>query len=357
MQNWQRVRVAADTPLLDIFRVINEQALGFVLVCEGDVLVGAITDGDIRRALVRRHDLGLVGRDIMNPRPISLPASVSRKERASFQQRFKLSFLPIVDEVGRVTEVLLSEALPGNRDDATTVVLMAGGLGSRMGDLTRTVPKPLLEVNGEPIIETIIKRFRDEGFGRFIAAVNYLADVVIDRLGDGRRLGVEIEYVREPKRLGTAGALSLIDAATLKPPRLIVTNCDVLCATSYRLMLQFHVEHGSLATMAVKQHRIDIPFGIVEVDGFEIRSQREKPVYNYLINAGFYVLNAEALALVPKDTFFDMPDLFAAVRAGGGSTVVYPTSDQWIDIGRPEDLERARGGDTAAAVPVVATKP
>jgi NDP-sugar pyrophosphorylase family protein len=236
--------------------------------------------------------------------------------------------------------VALAAHNPGRRIDHVCVVVMAGGLGTRLGDLTKDRPKPLLEVGGEPILQRIVRRFREEGFRNFIFCVNYKAGMIRDHFGDGSGLGVDIDYVTETQRMGTGGALSLIDRRDYS--RFVVTNADILCSDSYREMLEFHEEQGAVATMAVREHVVEIPFGVVETNGFEIRSLREKPRFTHFINAGYYVLEAAALDHVTPDTFFDMPSLFDVLRHNDERTRIWPTRGEWIDIGRPGDLDRAR---------------
>lgn len=340
MQDWNRFRVAPETPLLTVLETIDKGALGFALVCsEAGVLLGVVTDGDIRRALVESHNLNILATNIMNRHPITMRDSHTGLERRESMVRLNLVFLPILDSMGHVVDVHTSEWLPGNKEEVVGVVLMAGGLGSRLGEMTANVPKPLLKVGGEPIIERIIKQFQAEGFNKIVLTVRYKAEMIRDYLGDGSDLKVSIDYIRETKRLGTAGALSLIDKGRFE--RLIVFNCDVLCSTSFKSMLRFHLEQDACATMAARQHPVTVPFGVIDTDGVEIRSQVEKPVLNYLVNAGFYILEADVLGFVPENTFFDMPDLFDKLRAAGRRTVVYPMHEKWIDIGRPEDFENA----------------
>ena len=337
--------VAPDAPRREVLRVLDAQALGFVLVADADgLLLGTITDGDFRRALLRQDqgDTRTASRsetacDFMNPNPRVLHSS---HDYGAFLSRNRIGFVPIVDADGRVLSIALASKNPGRQIDHVCVVVMAGGLGSRLGNLTKDTPKPLLDVNGTSILERIVCRFRDEGFRDFIFCVNYKAEMIQAQFGDGSDLSVRIDYVTENQRMGTGGALSLIDSNRFS--RFLVTNADILCSDSYREMLEFHEERGSIATMAVREHRVEIPFGVVETNGFEIRSLREKPSFTYFINAGYYILEARALDHISRNTFFDMPSLFDILRQKHERTQVYPTRGDWIDVGRPEDLEFAR---------------
>ena len=337
LQDISSLSVSPDAPRRDVLSLLDARALGFVLVTDAEGrLLGTITDGDIRRALLR-DDAVERARDFMNPSPRVLH---SPEGYSAFLARNRLTFVPMVDAEGRVLSVALAARNPGRRIEHVCVVVMAGGLGSRLGALTQDIPKPLLQVGGEPILQRIVRRFRDEGFGNFVFCLNHKADMIRDHFGDGTELGVSIEYVTEPRRMGTGGALSLIDRGDFS--RFVVTNADILCSDSYREMLEFHEEQGAAATMAVREYVVEIPFGVVETNGFEIRSLREKPSFTHFINAGYYILEADALEHVTPDTFFDMPSLFDILRRQNQHTRIWPTRGDWIDIGRPEDLELAR---------------
>ncbi|AEI96308.1 nucleotidyltransferase family protein [Roseobacter litoralis] len=341
MKDFLSILAAPEDELQRILKIIDSSALGFVLVVgDGNRLLGTITDGDMRRALLRGEAMSTHAIDLMNPSPRRLQAGATRIEQQNFLVRHRINFAPIVDDAGSVTGVAVSAHLPGNTLDNVAVVVMAGGLGSRLGDLTKHKPKPLLDVDGEPILEKIIKRYRDDGLKDFIFCVNYKAEMIREHFGSGDRLGVKIDYVEEKKRLGTGGALSLIDVAEYD--HFFVTNADIMCTTNFRDMLEFHLDQDSDATMAVREYEMQIPFGVVETEGFEIKSLREKPTYKHFINAGYYVLDKSALAHVPRAEFFDMPSLFDVLREKKIRTRIYPTTGDWIDIGRPEDLEHLR---------------
>lgn len=335
--------VTPDERLDVVLNRIDASGLGFVLVVDADRrLIGTITDGDVRRALLHGTDLGREAQAVINRNFRKIPAGTAHEKWQNYLHLQRLTFAPVVDEAGVLVDVAVSDYLPGKHFDEVGVVVMAGGLGSRLGDYTRDVPKPMLEVEGEPILQKIVKRFRDEGFRRFVFCVNHKAEVIADHFGDGSDLGVDIDFVVEKERLGTGGALSLVDLA--KFDRVFVTNADILCSAVYRDMLDFHVEQTATATMAVREHRVEIPFGVVETKGFEIRAIREKPTYIHFINAGYYVLERSALEFVPRRKFFDLPSLFDLLREAKLRTRVFPTTGDWIDIGRPEDLARARAG-------------
>lgn len=341
MKNFSSILVSPTDEFQRVLQIIDRSGLGFVLVVgQGNRLLGSITDGDMRRAFLQGGAMGQSAADLMNTSPRTLAAGTSYVDQQSFLSRHRINFAPLVDDAGSVQAVAVSAHLPGSRLDNVAVVVMAGGLGSRLGDLTKEKPKPMLDIDGEPILKKIVKKYRDDGLKNFIFCVNYKADMIRDYFGAGDDLGIKIEYVEEKERLGTGGALSLVDATQYD--YFFVTNADILCSTNFREMLEFHLDQHSHATMAVREYDVQVPFGVVETEGFEIKSLREKPTYRYFINAGYYVLDSSALEHVPSNTFFDMPSLFDVLRNQKIRTRMFPTSGDWIDIGRPEDLERVR---------------
>ncbi|MNS93300.1 D-glycero-alpha-D-manno-heptose 1-phosphate guanylyltransferase [compost metagenome] len=216
---------------------------------------------------------------------------------------------------------------------------MAGGLGTRLGELTKSTPKPMLKVGDKPLLETIVRNFLDQGFKNFYFAVNYMAEVIEDHFGDGEKFGAQIRYLRENKRLGTAGALSLIPEMPTEP--LIVANGDLLADIDYSHMLDMHVDTEAVATMGVSEYEFQIPYGVVHEQGGDISHIEEKPAHKSLISAGIYVLSPAALELVPKDQFFDMPTLFEQMIDHKMRSRVYQVHGYWLDIGRLPDYQKA----------------
>jgi NDP-sugar pyrophosphorylase family protein len=220
------------------------------------------------------------------------------------------------------------------------VVIMAGGLGTRLHPLTEETPKPMLKVGGKPILETIIQSFIDQGFTNFFVSVNYKANIISEYFGDGSRLGAKINYLHEKSRLGTAGALSLLPREIHAP--IIVMNGDLLTRISVDALLDFHERESAVATMVVREDHYQVPYGVVEVDGTQIVGVEEKPIQRHLVNAGIYVISQDGLNNIPGDTFYDMPTHFAKLAANGHRTAAFPLHEYWVDIGRLDELERAQ---------------
>lgn len=339
LTDFSRLCIEPEADLVNVLKCIDKAALGFALVVsDSGVLLGTITDGDIRRSLMEGNSSNKA-HELMN----SAPTILRSGEDIDFDGYLsinRLSFVPILDHDDRLVSVAIKEQLPGIALDDVCIAIMAGGLGKRLGELTKHTPKPLLEINGEPILQKIVRGFSNEGFKKFVFCVNYKSHMIEEYFGDGSQFGIEIEYVRESKQLGTGGAMSLVNRKDYR--RFFVTNADILSSSSYRDMLDFHKREGSMATMAVREHTVDIPFGVVEVNGLEIVGLKEKPSFTYFINAGFYLIEAEVLDYIPKEKFFDMPTLFSLLENLKNPTRIFPTKGDWIDIGRPEDLERAK---------------
>ncbi|WP_325176693.1 nucleotidyltransferase family protein [Paenibacillus alkalitolerans] len=333
--------IDSEMSIIRALEMINRGAMRIALVIdENDRLIGTVTDGDVRRGILRNVTLEAPVRQIMNNNPVVCRTDDSRQVVLNRMKEKRLEQIPIVDQWGRVVRLdSIHEYLAQDRI-TNPVVLMAGGLGSRLSPLTDEVPKPLLKVGSKPILETIIENFLEQGFVKFFISVNYKADMIMDYFKDGADRGIEISYIREQKRLGTAGALSLFRRESVNEP-VIVMNGDLLTKMDYRQLLQTHLETKAKATMAVREYEFQIPYGVVSTDGTFIQSIEEKPVQKFFVNGGIYVIEPESLRYVPEDTFFDMPSLFDHIIGSGEKTAVFPIRDYWLDIGRMEDFQRA----------------
>lgn len=320
----------------DIVEALNFGGQGYVAITNNGKLVGLVTDGDIRRCLLN-DNLNVEG--LVNRKPRTCRNTETKEFVKQQLGKYHLKQMLIVDDLNNLVDVFcLDENLFEQHDNK--VVIMAGGLGSRLGELTKTTPKPMLNVAGKPIILHIIERFRGHGFRDFIISTNYKKEVIEDFLQDGQKFGVNIEYVNEGKRLGTAGALSLIKHKLNEP--FIVTNADVISMVNYPDLLSMHLDNNCSATMCVRDYEYTVPFGVIEIDKLgNIEGIKEKPKCTYSINAGIYVLNPSVVDHIPQDTFYDMPSLFLEINSCGEKTMAYQLNDYWIDIGNPDDYQLA----------------
>lgn len=338
MRNWQDILVKENQTLLETMKIIDDSSLQFALVVdEENHLLGTVTDGDIRRSILRGEKLTVEISKVMNNSPTYVKDGQSRKKYYRLMQSKKLKQLPVVDNNYKIIDVLFLDKVISKNEN--TVVLMVGGLGTRLRPLTNDIPKPMLQVGGKPILETIIEGFKQYGYTNFILSVNYKKEVIQNYFQDGSPFDVNISYIEETKRLGTAGALSLI---TSKPSRSIfVMNGDLLTQVNFEQLMQFHTENKSLATMCVREYEYQIPYGVIETNGTSLVTIKEKPVHRSFVNAGIYVLSPEALNYIPKDQFFDMPELFQKLVDSMEKTSVFPIREYWLDIGRIDDFKKA----------------
>ena len=339
-KEWRTTLVPDTLSIREAIRAIDESALQIALIVAADQrLVGTVTDGDVRRGLLRGTSLDAPVTEIMNHEPVSCPVSLGREAALTVMRGSDVKQVPLIDPMGRVVGLeLLGDVIKRTERD-NWVVLMAGGLGQRLRPLTEDCPKPMLPVGGQPILEIILKNFARQGFHRFFLSVNYKADMVRRHFGDGARWGVTINYLEEREKLGTAGALGLLPEMPKKP--IIVMNGDLLTAVNFGSMLEFHVEQQAAATMAVREHTVEVPFGVIDLADNYLAGLTEKPRYSWFINAGVYVVEPCVLPLIERGQTLDMPVLFERALARNDKIAAFPIREYWRDIGRLEDLERA----------------
>ena len=339
--SWQSVVISQDVPILEAIRILDEAGYQICLVLdEQRHLIGTITDGDVRRGFLRRLDSSTPVSSIMNRSPFSAAADTPPDDILDLMRQRLIHQVPLVDGQGCVVGLSTMDALVlTNATKPNWVVLMAGGLGTRLAPLTDNQPKPLILVGKKPVLETILESLIAQNFRKFYISVNHKAEMVMDYFGDGNRWGVEIRYLQETERLGTAGPLGLIEETKEAP--LLVMNADLLTKVNFEQMLTFHREHKAAATMAVREYDIQVPFGVVCIDDAKITRIDEKPVHSFLINAGMYVFEPDVLDRIASNKPLDMPDFFQSMIEDGHNTTVFPVREYWLDIGRHDDLKQA----------------
>lgn len=337
---WRKALVEVGTPIQNVIRNLDETGLQIALVIDSaGVLHGTVTDGDVRRALLKGVALHLPVDTIMFQKPMVCPPEMGRDMVLHLMRVNKIHQLPVIDAHQRVVGLHVWDEVMAPASRPNALVVMAGGFGKRLRPYTDDCPKPMLKVGGKPMLEHIIERAADEGFSNFYISVHYLAHVIEDYFGDGAKWNVNIRYIHEDAPLGTAGALSLISPAPDLP--FVVTNGDVFTDVRFGEMLDFHLHHQASATMAVRQHEWQHPFGVVKTDGIKIVGFDEKPVHRTHVNAGIYVLQPQALMVLEPGKACDMPTLFEKLGHVGQLTVAYPMHEPWLDVGRVEDLNKA----------------
>ena len=340
-KDWKKSVIFSQASIRDALQIMDKSSLQIVFVVDAENhLLGVVTDGDVRRSILRGEELSTPVARIMNDHPITAQQGADRAELLRLMKAKTVRQIPLVDEEKRLVGLVQMEELLYRPQRGNAVVLMAGGLGTRLRPLTDKIPKPLLKVGAKPILETILESFLDAGFHRFYFAVNYKSQMIEDYFGDGSRFGAEIKYLHENKRMGTAGALYFLPEAPKEP--ILVMNGDLLTKVDFGELLDYHIEQGAAATMAVREYNYQVPYGVIDFDGEQIEAIREKPSYSFFVNAGIYALSPEAVARVDKEEFFDMPQLFEALISEGKKTTVFPVREYWLDIGRIADFERAQ---------------
>ena len=337
---WAQAILPTGSSIRQAVEVLNDSSLKLVLVVDAnEVLIGTISDGDIRRGLLRGLELTSTIDSIIHEDALVVPPNLSRNVVLQLMTANKIQQVPIVDENMHVIGLHLWDEISSPLVRANIMVIMAGGKGTRLHPQTENCPKPLLPVAGKPILEHIIDRAKVEGFSHFILAIHHLGHMIEEYFGNGETFGVKIEYLREESPLGTAGALALLNPLPKIP--FIVTNGDVLTDIHYGEFLDFHIQHSAKATMAVRVHEWQNPFGVVETQGVEITGYEEKPISRSYINAGVYVIEPTVISSFAKSVPIDMPTLFKLIQEQEMRTVAYPIHERWLDIGRPEDLLNA----------------
>jgi len=336
---WQKVIMPLNSNLAEVVQNLEENTIKIVLIVNKlGVLLGTICDGDIRRGLLKGLNMGSEIDTLIQYDALLAPPDMDRQLVIQLMEANKIKQVPIVDEKHQVIGLHLWGDISKPVSRPNLMVIMAGGMGTRLRPQTESLPKPLLPVGNKPMLEHIIERAKLEGFTHFIIAIHYLGHLIEEHFGNGDRLGVSIDYLREETPLGTAGALSL-----LSPPNeaFVVTNGDVITDIRYGEMIDFHNRYLSSATMAVRVHEWEHPFGVVKTDGIDIVSFEEKPIAKSHINAGVYVLNPEYLSFLTTNEHCDMPVLFERLKLNSKRIIAYPMHEPWLDVGRPNDLEQA----------------
>ena len=340
MKSWRKAVVGTQASVGEAIAAIESGGIQVALVLDAsNRLLGIVTDGDIRRGLLRGIPLSGPAIEVMNPKPVSAPATLPREDRLHLMRQKFIKHLPLLDADGQLVEVETFDELLEAPHYQNPFLIMAGGLGERLGALTRDVPKPMLHVGGRPLLETIVLNVVQQGFKNILISVNYRAELIRKHFGDGSAFGASIQYLHETERLGTAGALGLFPS----PPDLPigVTNGDILTTINYGALLDFHNATPAEATMAVREHKVHVPYGVVTASEGYLEVIREKPTESWFVSAGIYVIGRSVFEHVERGAKVDMPAVLERVVASKGRVAIYPIREYWLDIGRMEDFEQA----------------
>lgn len=340
MQKIDPITLGPEEEIKKAVAVLDQHSARIVLIVTYDnKLIGTVTDGDIRRGILNGIPFEAPVSKVMNPTPTTARLVDDKEHLLSMMVDKVLRHVPILDQEGCVVGVETLDDLLHHKKIPNLAVIMAGGRGKRLRPITDTLPKPMVSVAGKPMLEIILDRLADEGFVNVIISLNYKGEMIKEYFGDGSSRGLNIEYVEEDKPLGTAGALCLVNKEINEP--FLVMNGDVLTRVNTRNLLDFHHAYPCMATMCVREHAYEVPFGVVNVEGHKILHVEEKPTSRYLVNAGIYLLDPKVLSFIDAKKYLDMPTLFDKIREANFATHVFPILEAWRDVGRPDDLELA----------------
>lgn len=342
MKPWRKALVNSDATLEQAIEVLDKAALRIALVVDAnDTLLGTLTDGDVRRALLKHLSLDTQVNQVMNATPKTAEQSWTESRILAIMEQHELLQLPLVDSEKRVVGLAnLHDILNKHRHD-NPVFLMAGGFGTRLRPLTNNCPKPMLKVGDKPILEQILLNFVEAGFHRFYISTHYMPEVIRDYFGDGEKWGISIQYVHEDEPLGTGGALGLLPHDEINQP-LFMMNGDLLTSLNLHSFLEFHETHNGVATMCVREYEHQVPYGVITSEGAQIKSMIEKPVHRFFVNAGIYLLDPALVKSVEPGTRIDMPTLLEREIDRGKAVNMFPIHEYWLDIGRMDDFNKAQ---------------
>jgi dTDP-glucose pyrophosphorylase len=342
MNNWKKT-ILRQTDTMDMaVKALNQESLRIVMVVDDDErLIGSITDGDIRRGLIRKLPMNTAIAEFMHKNPIVMLVGGNKSQMLAKMKELDLLQLPIVDSDGRIVGLETLQSLIEKKKFNNPVFLMAGGFGKRLAPLTNNTPKPLLKVGNKPILENVINQFIDAGFYNFYISTHYRAEMVQEYFGDGSNLNVSIKYIYENAPLGTAGSLGLLPDNLPKLP-ILMMNGDLLTNVDLKELLRFHLQEGEDVTMCVREYDFQVPYGVVETNGKHVISIEEKPVHHFFVNAGIYVLNPSILDMVDGKSCIDMPQLLKQKMRESGKISMFPVHEYWLDIGQIKEFDQAQ---------------
>lgn len=339
--DWKKILIKSDQPIRDALAVIDSEALRIALVVDSDLcLVGVVTDGDIRRGLLKNLTLSDSVELVMNKAPLSISQDTLRKDAVRMMQSNGILAIPILSGM-KIVGLETLQKMGEQQSKLNPVFLMAGGFGTRLKPLTDNCPKPMLKVGEKPILEIMLNSFIKSGFVNFYISTHYLPEMIREHFGDGSKWNVKITYVHEEIPLGTGGALGLLPADVPDLP-LILINGDILTNVDFERVLEFHIKHQAAATMCVRDYEYQVPFGVINGEGNKIISMVEKPVQRFFVNAGIYVVSSEIRQSVEKNIRIDMPTLLEQYIAKQYEVLMFPVHEYWLDIGRVDDYNRAQ---------------
>ena len=340
MKNIQKLKITKNSSLRNALKIISEGAIKIALIVDkSNKLLGTLTDGDIRRAILKGLDIDSSVKNVMSTNPITVTKNNTNEEILKIALEKGLYQLPVVDKNMKILGIRLIDELIKPKEKKNKVILMVGGSGKRLMPLTKNNPKPMLKLGDKPILLDIVNKFSKFGYKDIIMCTNYKSNIIKNFFEDGKRFGVKIKYINEKKKMGTAGALSLIKEKIKEP--FFVMNGDLLTNIDFNQMLNFHKENKSFVTIAVREYQTEIPYGVVNIKKSKAISILEKPIKKYFVNAGIYLLDPECLKIIQKNKQIDMP-IFLNKIISKKKVSCFPVQEYWLDIGKLNDYKRAQ---------------
>lgn len=335
--NIAKIQVNKDLSIAEAMRILNTYASEILLVVDNKQLIGTITDGDIRRGILANLSLDRPIKEIMNHNPSYLYEGAIHDDYVELINSKAIEQIPILNANNEVIDLINIKDLFHQPAISSSAVLMAGGLGTRLMPLTENIPKPLLKINGKPILQIIIENLRDQGINSFWICVNYKSEMIKEYFKDGSNFNVSIHYIEEAKQLGTIGALSLLDTNTITGP-LIVMNGDLLTKVNFPNLIKYHNNNKSDLTVAVKEFYLQVPYGVINAEEHIVKGIDEKPSFRFLVNAGIYCIEPYIIQYIPKNQYYDLNSLINNIISHKKIVSSYPVFEYWKDIGQMEDF-------------------
>jgi len=339
---WIKATVAANVSVSIAIKFMDESGLGVILVADGQKkLLGIMTDGDVRRLIIEQKNLKLPVADYMNKDPITVSDKTSTDEMARIIHNMEISHLPVINDKGILIDLVTAHSVK-NTELSNPVLIMAGGLGKRMKELTENCPKPMLKLGSKPMLEHLINNLINEGFRKFYISTCYLSHIIKDYFGDGKHWNISITYLEETEPLGTAGAINLLPVDEIKVPFLLI-NADIITTCSFKDLINTHTSEQALITLTVRSETFTMPFGKVQIDKNRVMGIIEKPSSMYFVNAGIYMVDPSLINNKTPAKHCDMPDLINTTISKGGNVAHFQSKGIWKDLGHIDDYEKAKG--------------
>ena len=338
--NFKQILISPTLSIKKTIERINKSGFQIALIVKNSFLLGTVSDGDIRRSILNGKNLNNSVKEIMNKNFISLPENTSKENILSCMKIKNIRQIPLVNNRGKVTDLILLSNLIKKKKILNTVIIMAGGRGERLGELTKLTPKPMLKINEKPILENILNNCINVGFVNFYFSVNYLKKKIKNYFKNGSRWEIKINYIEEKKPLGTAGSIGLI-TKKIKDPILVI-NGDLVSQVNFDSLLKFHYDNKSDMTICVKKNFTKIQYGVIEIDNTHVVNLVEKPTYSYFTNAGIYIINPSIYKIIKKNTYLNMSDLILKAKKNNKKIIAYPIHEFWEDAGLPETFQEIK---------------